>query len=165
MGDVLTLVEDIQQQVDEKKAKKLAKKIQSGAKFTLNDYKEQLEQMQGMDMGKMMEKIPGMNNVPKSALDKHLNQNQFKRMIAAINSMTPYEREFPEQIKSSRKKRISAGSGIPIPEINRMLKQFKEMQKQMSKFKSGKMSKMMRMASKMGGMPGGMPRMPGMPKF
>lgn len=154
MGDVLSLVEDIQHQVDQDKAEKLAKKMQSGGKFTLADYKEQLEQMQSMDMGKLMEKIPGMNEIPQQVRDQHLNSNQFNRMIAIINSMTPDERKSPEIIKSSRKKRISAGSGIPIPEINRMLKQFKEMQKQMAGFKSGKMSKMMKMAGKMGKMPG-----------
>lgn len=154
MGDVLSLVEDIQQQVDQDKAEKLAKKMQSGGKFTLLDYKEQLEQMQSMDMGKLMEKIPGMNEIPQQVRDQHLNNNQFNRMIAIINSMTPLERQTPEIIKSSRKKRISAGSGIPIPEINRMLKQFKEMQKQMASFKSGKMGKMMKMAGKMGKMSG-----------
>lgn len=154
MGDVLSLVEDIQQQVDQDKAERLAKKMQSGGKFTLLDYKEQLEQMQSMDMGKLMEKIPGMNEIPQQVRDQHLNSNQFNRMIAIINSMTPDERKTPEIIKSSRKKRISAGSGIPIPEINRMLKQFKEMQKQMAGFKSGKMSKMMKMAGRMGGIPG-----------
>lgn len=154
MGDVLTLVEDIQQQVDQDKAEKLAKKMQSGAKFTLVDYKEQLEQMQSMDLNKLMEKLPGMGEIPQQVKDQHLNSNQFSRMVAIINSMTPDERLHPELIKSSRKKRISAGSGIPIPEINRMLKQFKEMQKQMASFKSGKMGKMMKMAGKMGKMPG-----------
>ncbi|PID33620.1 MAG: signal recognition particle protein [Thiotrichales bacterium] len=155
MGDVLSLVEDIHQQVDQKKAEKLAKKMQSGEKFTLEDYKEQLEQMQTMDLGKLMEKLPGMGELPPEVLNNQLNNNQFKRMIGIINSMTPEERQHPELIKSSRKKRISAGSGIPIPEVNRMLKQFKEMQKQMASFKSGKMGKMMKMAGKMQGkMPG-----------
>lgn len=155
MGDVLTLVEDIHQQVDKDKAEKLAKKMQSGGKFTLVDYKEQLEQMQHFDLNKLMEKLPGMGEIPQSIRDQHLNDKQFKRMIAIINSMTPEERLKPEIIKSSRKKRIAAGAGIPIPEINRMLKQFKEMQKQMANFKSGKMGKMMKMAGKMQGkMPG-----------
>ncbi len=160
MGDILSLVEDIHQQVDKEKAEKLAKKMQSGEKFTLEDYKEQLEQMQGMDLGKLMEKLPGMGELPPQVLDNHLNNNQFRRMIAIINSMTKEERLNPEIIKSSRKKRISAGSGIPIPEVNRMLKQFKEMQKQMASFKSGKMGKMMKMASKMQGkIPGLMGRL------
>ncbi len=163
MGDVLSLVEDIQHQVDQDKAEKLAKKMQSGKKFNLNDYREQLEQMQHMDINKLMEKIPGMNAIPQAVRDRHLNDNQFKHMIAVINSMTPYEREHPEILKSSRKKRISAGSGVSIQEINRMMKQFKEMQKQMANFKSGKMSKMLKMASKMQG--GGLPKIPGMPKF
>ncbi|PIE45799.1 MAG: signal recognition particle protein [Gammaproteobacteria bacterium] len=153
MGDVLSLVEDIQHQVDEKKAHKLAKKVQSGGKFTLVDYKEQLEQMRGMDLNKLMEKIPGMGDIPENVRNQALQGNQFGRMIAIIDSMTPQERLKPEIIKSSRKKRISAGSGIPIPEINRMLKQFREMQKQMTKFKSGKMGKMMKMAGRMGKMP------------
>lgn len=151
MGDVLTLVEDIQQQVDQEKAEKLAKKMQSGEKFTLADYKEQLEQMQRMDIEKLLEKIPGMNEIPQQVRDQHMNSQQFNRMIAIINSMTIEERHKPELIKSSRKKRISAGSGIPIPEINRLLKQFKEMQKQMANFKSGKMQKMLKMAGKMPG--------------
>lgn len=157
MGDVLTLVEDIQQQVDQEKAEKLAKKMQSGGKFTLADYKEQLEQMQRMDIEKLLEKIPGMNEIPQQVRDQHMNSQQFNRMIAIINSMTTEERQKPELIKSSRKKRISAGSGIPIPEINRLLKQFKEMQKQMANFKSGKMQKMLKMAGKMQGkLPGGL---------
>ena len=155
-GDVLSLVEDIHQQVNQKKAQKFAKKMQSGEKFTLADYKEQLEQMKNMDMNKLMEKLPGMGEIPQQVKDQHLNNNQFVRMIAIINSMTPGERGKPEIIKSSRKKRISVGSGIPIPEVNRMLKQFKEMQKQMGSLKSGKMGKMMKMAGKMGKIPGGM---------
>lgn len=151
MGDVLTLVEDIQQQVDQDKAEKLAKKMQSGQKFNLADYKEQLEQMQNFDINKLMDKMPGMEAVPQAVRDRHLNENQFRRMIAIIDSMTPHERRHPEILKSSRKKRISAGSGISIQEINRMLKQFKEMQKQMGKFKAGKMSKMLKMAGKMQG--------------
>jgi len=153
MGDVLTLVEDIQQQVDQKKAEKLAKKMQSGQKFTLADYKEQLEQMQNVDLSKIMDKIPGMGQIPDSVLDQHLNTKQFNRMIAIISSMTPGERLYPDIIKSSRKKRIAAGAGVPIPEVNRMLKQFKQMQKQMQGFKSGKMGKMLKMAAKMQSMP------------
>ncbi|MBS9777278.1 MAG: signal recognition particle protein [Gammaproteobacteria bacterium] len=156
MGDVLSLVEDIHEQVDQQKAEKLAKKMQTGGKFTLADYKEQLEQMQNMDLNKLMEKLPGMGEIPQQVREQHLDNNQFRRMIGIINSMTPEERAKPELIKSSRKKRIAAGSGIPIPEVNRMLKQFKEMQKQMASFQSGKMGKMLKMASKMGKMPGGM---------
>ncbi len=159
MGDVVSLVEDIQQQVDQDKAEKLAKKMQSGQKFNLDDYKEQLEQMKHMDIDKLMEKIPGMDRLPQQLRERHLATEQMQRVIGIINSMTPEERAHPEIIKSSRKKRISAGSGIPIPEVNRTLKQFREMQKQMSKFQSGKMSKMMRKMSKLQG------GMRGMPKF
>ncbi|MPV85696.1 signal recognition particle protein [Ostreibacterium oceani] len=151
MGDVLSLVEDIQHQVDQDKAEKLAKKMQSGQKFTLVDYKDQLEQMQGMDIAKLMEKIPGMSEIPQQVRDQQLNSKQIGRMVAIINAMTPEERLTPELIKSSRKKRIAAGSGIDIPEVNRMLKQFKEMQKQMANFNSGKMGKMLKMANKMQG--------------
>lgn len=149
MGDIVSLVEEVQDKVDQQKAEKLAKKMQSGAKFNLADYKEQLEQMLSFDMSKLIEKIPGMNNIPQNMLNQHLNPQQFKRMIAMIDSMTAEERLKPEIIKSSRKKRIAKGAGVEIPDLNRMLKQFSEMQKQMGRFKKGKMSKMLKMASKM----------------
>lgn len=149
MGDIVSLVEEVQDKVDQQKAEKLAKKMQAGVKFNLADYKEQLEQMLSFDINKLVEKIPGMNNLPQNMVDQHLNPKQFKRMIAMIDSMTPEERLKPDIIKSSRKKRIAKGAGTEIPELNRMLKQFNEMQKQMGRFKKGKMNKLLKMAGKM----------------
>lgn len=149
MGDIVSLVEEVQDKVDQQKAEKLAKKMQAGVKFNLADYKEQLEQMLSFDINKLVEKIPGMNNLPQNMVNQHLNPKQFKRMIAMIDSMTPEERLKPDIIKSSRKKRIAKGAGTEIPELNRMLKQFNEMQKQMGRFKKGKMNKLLKMAGKM----------------
>jgi len=155
MGDVLSLVEEVTQKVDHAKAERLAKKIQKGKGFTLNDFKEQMEQMQQMGgMASLMEKMPGMNKVP-DAVKAQVGDKETRRMIAIVNSMTPQEREFPGVIKGSRKKRIAAGSGLQVQEVNKMMKQFAQMQKMMKKMKGGGMEKMMR------GMKGKLP--PGMP--
>ncbi len=154
MGDVLSLVEEVHQQVDQEKAAKLVRKIQKGKGFSLGDFKEQMEQMQQMGgIGGMMEKLPGMAQVP-DAVKAQVGDKETNRMIAIINSMTPQEREFPGIIKSSRKKRIAAGSGVQVQEINKLLKQFQQMQKMMKKMKGGGMEKMLR------GMQG---RIPGLP--
>lgn len=155
MGDVLSLVEEVQDKVDQRKAEKLAKKMQSGKKFNMVDFREQLEQMSNFDMDKLLEKLPGMAQIPKEVKDKHLNQKQLKRMMAIIDSMTPAERLSPDIIKSSRKRRIAKGCGLEIPEVNRMLKQFNEMQKQMGRMRKGKMGKMLKMAKGMQGLPSG----------
>lgn len=154
MGDVLTLVEEIERKVDKKKADKLAKKVQKGQRFSLMDFKEQLEQMQNMGgMSAMMDKLPGMGNLPDSVKNQ-VNDKLTDKKIAIINSMTKKERKFPQLIKGSRKRRIAQGSGNTIQDVTRMLKEFNQMQKMMKKF-SGK--GMMRMMKRMGGkMPGGM---------
>jgi signal recognition particle subunit SRP54 len=154
MGDVLTLVEEIERKVDKKKADKLAKKVQKGQRFSLIDFKEQLEQMQNMGgMSAMMDKLPGMGNLPDSVKNQ-VNDKLTDKKIAIINSMTKKERKFPQLIKGSRKRRIAQGSGNTIQDVTRMLKEFNQMQKMMKKF-SGK--GMMRMMKRMGGkMPGGM---------
>ncbi len=154
MGDVLTLVEEIERKVDKKKADKLAKKVQKGQRFSLIDFKEQLEQMQNMGgMSAMMDKLPGMGNLP-DAVKNQVNDKLTDKKIAIINSMTKKERKFPQLIKGSRKRRIAIGSGNTIQDVTRMLKEFNQMQKMMKKF-SGK--GMMRMMKRMGGkMPGGM---------
>ncbi len=154
MGDVLTLVEEIERKVDKKKADKLAKKVQKGQRFSLTDFKEQLEQMQNMGgMTAMMDKLPGMGNLP-DAVKNQVNDKLTDKKIAIINSMTKKERKFPQLIKGSRKRRIAQGSGNTIQDVTRMLKEFNQMQKMMKKF-SGK--GMMRMMKRMGGkMPGGM---------
>jgi signal recognition particle subunit SRP54 len=161
MGDMLSLIESIEQNVDKAKAEKAMKKIKSGKTFNLEDFKEQLEQMDNMGgMSALAGKIPGMGELPAHMADK-INDDGPKRMKAIINSMTKKERRAPDMIKGSRKRRIAAGSGTEVPDVNKMLKQFSMMQKMMKKFgKKGGMSGMMRgmqsmMAQKGGG--GGMP--------
>ena len=156
MGDVLSLVEEIERKVDKTQAEKLAKKVKKGQRFTLIDFREQLSQMQNMGgMSSMMDKLPGMGNLP-DAVKNQVNDKSTDKMIAIINSMTKKERKFPQLIKGSRKRRIAVGSGNEIQDVTRMLKQFTQMQKMMKKF-SGK--GMMKMMSKLSGgkMPGGMP--------
>jgi signal recognition particle subunit SRP54 len=157
MGDVLSLVEEVTAKVDQKQAEKLAKKIHKGQGFTLSDFKDQMEQMAKMGgMAGLLDKLPGMNQVP-DAVKAQVGDKEVKRLIAIVNSMTPQEREFPAVIKESRKKRIAAGSGTQVQDVNKLLKQFTQMQKMMKKMKGGGMAKMMRgMKGKMpGGFPGG----------
>lgn len=160
MGDVLSLVEDAQRKMDAGAAEKMAKKIKKGKGFDLNDYKEQLQQMKKMGgMGAMMDKLPGMSNISEEA-KAQVDDKEFDRIEAMISSMTKKERRKPEIIKGGRKKRIAAGSGTQVQEINRMLKQFTQMQKMMKKMSAkGGMAKMMRALGggkmPMGG--GGMP--------
>ncbi len=160
MGDVLSLVEDAQRKMDVGAAEKMAKKIKKGKGFDLNDYKEQLQQMKKMGgMNALMDKLPGMGNISEAAKSQ-VNDKEFDRIEAMIGSMTKKERIKPEIIKGSRKKRIAAGSGTQVQEINRMLKQFTQMQKMMKKMNAkGGMAKMMRALGggkmPMGG--GGMP--------
>lgn len=160
MGDVLSLIEEVERTVDKEKAEKLAKKVMKGKGFDLEDFREQLTQMKSMGgLTGMMDKLPGMGNVPQAAKDQ-LNDKVTIRMEAIINSMTAKEKAFPEMIKGSRKRRIASGSGTEIQDVNRMLKQFKQMQKMMKKMRGkGGMMKMMR--SMKGMMPpgGGMPPM------
>jgi len=155
MGDVLSLVEEVQQKVDHKQAARLAKKIQKGKGFDLTDFRDQMQQMNAMGgIASMMEKLPGMSNLPKGA-QAQVGDKEIGRTIAVINSMTPKERSHPAIIKGSRKKRIAAGSGTQVQDVNRILKQFAQMQKMMKKMGKGGMAKMMR------GMKGKLP--PGMP--
>jgi signal recognition particle subunit SRP54 len=156
MGDVLSLVEDVQRHVDKDKAEKLARKIQKGKGFDLDDFRSQLEQMQSMGgMSSLVDKMPGMGQLPDQVKNR-VNDGQTVSMIAIINSMTPQERRFPDVIRGSRKKRIASGSGTKIQDINRMLKQFSQMQRMMKKFGKGGMKGMMRkMASLKGQLPPG----------
>ena len=156
MGDVLSLVEDVQRHVDKDKAEKLARKIKKGKGFDLDDFRSQLEQMQNMGgMSSLVDKVPGMGQLPDQVKNR-VNDGQTVSMIAIINSMTPQERRFPDVIRGSRKKRIASGSGTKIQDINRMLKQFSQMQRMMKKFGKGGMKGMMRkMASLKGQLPPG----------
>ncbi|MCL4117651.1 UNVERIFIED_CONTAM: hypothetical protein GTU68_045994 [Idotea baltica] len=149
MGDVLSLIEDLQKNVDTEKAEKLAKKFKEKKGFDLEDFREQLGQMQ--NMGGML---------PDNVKDK-VDDKMFKQMEAIINSMTMKERQRPDLIKGSRKKRIAAGSGTQVQDVNRMLKQFTQMQKMMKKMQKGGMKGMMRNMQGMMGGGGGMGGMGG----
>ena len=144
MGDMLSLIEDIEQKVDKEKAERLVKKIQKGQGFNLEDFREQLQEMQRMGgVGTMLEKLPGMNAVP-SEMKAQINDKMLARQIAVISSMTMQERRYPDLIKGNRKKRIAAGCGQELHDVNRMLKQFLMMQKMMKKFKAGNVANMVR---------------------
>lgn len=151
MGDVLSLIEEAERKVDKDKAERLAKKIKKGKGFDLEDFKEQLKQMQNMGgVASIMDKMPGMGALPPGAASK-VDDSQFRRMEAIINSMTMRERVNPEVLNGSRKRRITKGSGTQIQDLNRLLKQHKQMQKMMKKMKGGGMANMMR---GLGGMQG-----------
>lgn len=159
MGDVLSLIEEVERKVDRNKAEQLAKKVQKGKGFDLQDFKDQLEQMKNMGgMMGMMDKLPGMGGMSEK-IKEQANDKQFNQMEAIINSMTPAERSRPDIIKGSRKRRIAAGSGTQIQDVNRLLKQFTQMQKMMKKMSGGGMKKMMRQMKGM--MPPGGPGGPG----
>ena len=150
MGDVLSLVEEIEEKVNRDDAEKLARKLKKGQGFDLSDLKSQLEQMMNMGgMAAMLEKLPIPGGMNPAALKDAANEKQFRRQIAIINSMTPGERRFPKTINGSRKKRIASGAGLQIQDVNRLLKQHVQMEKMMKKMSKGGMKKMMR------GMPGG----------
>ena len=145
MGDVLTLVEEIEEKVEKDKAQKLAKKLRKGRGFDLSDLKDQLEQMMNMGgMAAMLEKLPIPGNIDPSALQDSANEKQLRRQVAIINSMTPAERRFPKTINGSRKKRIAAGCGLQIQDVNRLLKQFTQMERMMRKVSRGGMKNMLR---------------------
>ncbi|GAD30725.1 signal recognition particle protein [Photobacterium leiognathi lrivu.4.1] len=153
MGDVLSLIEDLERNVDKKEAEKLAKKFKDKKGFDLEDFRSQLQQMKNMGgMMGMLDKLPGMSQLPSDVKDK-VDDKIFVQMEAIINSMTKAERARPELIKGSRKKRIAAGSGTQVQDVNRLLKQFTQMQKMMKKMQKGGMKNMMRQMKGM--MPGG----------
>ncbi|WP_373019424.1 signal recognition particle protein [Thiomicrorhabdus sp.] len=164
MGDVLSLIDEAEAKIDKKKAEKFAQKIQKSGQFDLEDFLEQLQQIQRMGgVGGLIGKLPGMGQL-KGQLDSDKAEGEFRRLEAIINSMTRHERAFPAVIKGSRKRRIAVGSGTSVQDVNKLLKQFTQMQKMMKKVSKGGMKNMMRgMAGKlppgMGGM-GGLP--PGM---
>ncbi|MGQ3889767.1 signal recognition particle protein [Legionella sp. CNM-1927-20] len=145
MGDILTLIEEVERKADKKASEKLAKKIKKGKGFDLEDFKEQLLQMNNMGgITGMMSKLPGIGQLPQQALSQ-VNDKAMKQTIAIINSMTPKERRIPKIIVGSRKKRIALGSGTQIQDVNRLLKQYEQMQKMMKKFtKPGGLKQMMR---------------------
>ena len=152
MGDVLSLVEEAEQKVDKEQVAKLASKISKGKGFDMNDFSDQLDQMLNMGgLAGMMDKLPGMGNMPKNAM---MDDKQVHLMKAIINSMTQHERSFPAVIKGSRRRRIAAGSGTQVQDVNRLLKQHLQMQKMMKKMSRGGMGKMMRGMNGLKGMGG-----------
>ncbi|HZW17998.1 MAG TPA: signal recognition particle protein [Luteimonas sp.] len=158
MGDVLSLVEQVEQQVDKDKAQKLADKVAKGRKFDLNDMKDQLEQMQNMGgLGGLMDKLPGIGKIPDN-VKAQVTGKEVPRMVAIINSMTKKERRNPALLNGSRRKRIAAGAGMSPADVNKLMKQYQQMEKMMGKLGRGGMKGMMRgMKGMMGGMGGGMP--------
>ena len=159
MGDVLSLVEQVEQQVDKDKAQKLAEKVAKGKKFDLNDMRDQLEQMQSMGgLSGLMDKLPGMGQIP-DAVKAQVTGKEVPRMVAIINSMTKKERRNPALLNGSRRARIAKGSGLTPADVNKLMKQFQQMEKMMSKMGRGGMKGLMR------GMQGMMGGRPGMPPF
>jgi len=155
MGDVLSLVEEVERKVDHEKAQKLAKKVMKRKRFDLVDMRDQLEQMMSMGgLAGLMDKLPGMGKLP-DAVKQKADDGQIRRMIAIINSMTPQERRHPDLLKGSRKSRVARGSGTQPADVNRLLKQYLQMSKMMAKFGKGGGKGMMRQMRAMKGMGGG----------
>ncbi|MGH9810647.1 MAG: signal recognition particle protein, partial [Terriglobia bacterium] len=155
MGDVLSLIEDVQHKTDADKAAKLAAKMSKGKRFDMNDMKDQLEQMLNMGgLAGLMEKLPGVSSLPENVKSK-VNDKEVKRMMAIIGSMTKKERRHPDLLNGSRRARVARGSGTQPAEVNRLLKQYTQMEKMMGKFARGGMKGLMRqMSGAMKGMGG-----------
>jgi signal recognition particle subunit SRP54 len=152
MGDVLSLVEEARKGVDVEDAKKFAEKVKKGKGFDLEDFKQQIGQMRKMGgVSALVDKLPAQ--FAQAAQSSQMDEKQLRRVEGIINSMTPAERVRPEIIKASRKRRIAAGAGVPVQEVNRLLNQFEQMQKMMKMMKGGNLARMMR------GMKGFMPGM------
>jgi len=156
MGDIVALVEQVTAGVDIQAAQKLAAKVKSGASFDLEDFLSQLQQMKNMGgLSSFMDKLPAHMAAKASEVDMGRAEKDVRRKEGIIQSMTPLERRKPELIKATRKRRIAAGSGVQVQDVNRLLKEFEQMQDMMKKMKGGGLMKMMK---RMGGMKG-------MPKF
>jgi len=159
MGDMLSLVEEVEQGVDREQADKLAKKLKKGKGFDLEDFRDQMAQLGKLGgIGSLMEKMPGMGGMADKVKGQ-VDDKDVRRLVAIINSMTPAERRRPDIISGSRKRRIANGSGTQVQDVNKLLKQFKQMQKMMKQMK--KKGGMQRMMRQLGG--GGMPPGGGFP--
>jgi signal recognition particle subunit SRP54 len=144
MGDVLTLIEDVQRGVDREQAEKIAKKVKSGKGFDLEDFKQQIGQMKKMGgIAALADKLPG-NLAQMAQSSPQMDDKVIKRIEGIINAMTPAERSKPEIIKASRKRRIASGAGVSVQEVNRLLNQFEQTQKMMKMMAKGGLAKMMR---------------------
>ena len=145
MGDVLSLIEQAQKNIDLEETKKLAEKVKSGKDFDLDDFKAQMQQMRNMGgLGALMDKLPAHMTQAAGNFDSAAGEKAMRRVEGIINSMTPLERRKPELIKASRKRRIAAGAGVQVQEVNRLLNQFEEAQKMMKMISKGGMGKMLR---------------------
>ncbi|NML15180.1 signal recognition particle protein [Azohydromonas caseinilytica] len=161
MGDIVALVEEVQKGVDLEAAQKLAAKVKSGDGFDLNDFLAQISQMKKMGgLSGLMDKLPAQLTAKAGQADMDRAERDVRRMEGIINSMTPLERRKPELIKASRKRRIAAGSGVQVHEVNKLLNQFEQMQGMMKKMKGGGLMKMMKRMGGMKGLKGMLP--PGM---
>jgi signal recognition particle subunit SRP54 len=161
MGDVVALVEDVRKAVDLQSAEKLAKKIQAGDRFDLNDFKEQIGQMRKMGgLSGLLDKLPAQLAAAAGQVSDKDADRQVRRIEGIINSMTAAERARPELLKASRKRRIAAGSGVPVQEVNRLLNQFEQMRSMMKQMKKGGLSKMMRAMGGLASLRGGPPGLP-----
>ncbi|HSM99936.1 MAG TPA: signal recognition particle protein, partial [Rudaea sp.] len=157
MGDVLSLVEQVEQNVDKEKAQKLAEKVMKGKRFDMNDMRDQLSQMLNMGgLASLMDKLPGVGSLPDSVKSK-VNDKEIHRMVAIINSMTKKERRHPDLLNGSRRARVARGSGTQPADVNRLLKQYMQMEKMMSKMAGGGIKGLMR---QLGGAMKGMGSMP-----
>jgi len=140
----LKMIEEAERKVDKEKVARLASKISKGKRFDMDDFREQLEQMLNMGgLTGLMDKLPGMGQLPQNA-KAMVNDREIHRMVAIINSMTRQERSFPDVIKGSRRRRIAAGSGTQVQDVNRLLKQYLQMRKMMQKMSKSGMGKMLR---------------------
>ena len=161
MGDIVALVEQVTAGVDMQAAQQMAAKVKSGAGFDLNDFLAQLQQMKQMGgLASMMDKLPSQMTAKAGAIDLNRAEKEMNRKQGIIHSMTPRERTHPDLIKATRKRRIAAGAGVQVQEVNRLLNEFAQMQDMMKKMRGGGMMKMMK---KLGGMKG-MGGFPGMPR-
>ena len=159
MGDIVALVEQVTANVDMEAAQKLASKVKSGAQFDLQDFLDQIRQMKNMGgLSSLIDKLPTQMAAKAGEADMDRAEREVRRKEGIICSMTPHERSHPDLIKATRKRRIAAGAGVQVQEVNRLLKEFEQMQGMMKKMKGGGLMKMMK---RMGGMKG-MPKLPGM---
>lgn len=155
MGDIVALVEEVQKGVDLQAAQKLAEKVKSGAGFDLNDFLAQISQMKKMGgLSGLLDKLPTQIAAKAGQADMERAEREVRRMEGIINAMTPLERRKPEIIKASRKRRIAAGAGVQVQEVNRLLNQFEQMQGMMKKMKGGGLMKMMKRMGGLKGLPG-----------
>jgi signal recognition particle subunit SRP54 len=161
MGDIVALVEDVKKSIDVQAAEKFAKRMQAGERFDLNDFREQIGQMRKMGgLGGMLDKLPAQFAQAAGQVNEKDADRQIRRVEGIINAMTPLERAKPDLIKASRKRRIAAGAGVPVQEVNRMLNQFEQMQAMMKQMKKGGLAKLMRAMGGMKGLGGGLPGLP-----